>query len=852
MAFSFQVYRLLLKCYPARFREEYAAPLERQFRDEYGEAASSADRARFWARTLADLAVTVPSQIAVEVLQDTRHTMRLWVRRPAPIALAVAALAIGIGANTGVFSVLNAVLLRSLPFREPGRIAELWMFAPVGLGGSPAAFQEWRTRSTYLEDAARFGSLDVNLAGARDSARIRLTETSANFFSMLGTPPILGRAFADGEDTAGKDAIAVIGYGLWQQLFGGDARVLGATIYANGTPLTIVGVAPPRFDYPAKTAVWTPTTFDFQRIPKTGVYFIEHIGRLQAGLTWRQASDAFQAEASRSMPRRPHASAAERPALRPLEDQLAGPVKQATLVLMGGVGLILLIACVNVAHLLLARAIDRSHELLIRASIGAGPARLSQQLLTESLLLALVAAAGGLLVAYWTAALAAGVQPAPLASQVYSVLDARVLGFAAGLALLTGLIFGVFPAVHAGRLRVSAATLRGIALTPRAGKLRRLLVAVQVALAIVLLAASVGMGRAFLTMLRSDTGYRAASLVTLNVSLAGTTHAETERARRYAQEVLRRVREVPGVQSATWAEFFPLTTSAFMGGMFRIDHLGTPVLAKTLLVGPGYFHTMGGRILAGREFEEADAGGSQRLAIVSDEFAHRFGDPASVLGRSVTAEAGYSPARIIGVAHGMWYGGPSQGAGDQIFLLAHSSNLFTIAAQVSGAPRGRMAAIQAAAQSLDPKVPVFDVKTMQQRVDDALARPRFYTTTALFFGGFALLLAVIGILGMVSQAVAQRTHEIGIRLALGATAGRVRGVLVRQGVFTALGGAVPGVAGALAVNRFLENLLPGAGSLDGATCAIVIGSVCALSAAATWSATHRIARLDLADVLRAE
>jgi len=851
MAFSLRLYRLLLKLYPPRFRDEYAGPLERQFRDEQGEAASAAERARLWARTLTDLAVSVPAQLSREMAQDARHTFRLWARRPAPIVLAIAALAIGIGANTGVFSILNALLVRSLPFREPDRLAELQGYFPVGLGGSSGALRNWSRQSRYLEDAAVFGSADVNLAGTRDSARIRLTETTANFFPLLGSQPILGRGFAPGEDVRGKSAVAVIGYGLWQQLFGGDPRALGSKILANGAPLTVVGVAPPAFDYPGRTGIWTPTVFDLQRIPLTGVFFIECIGRLQPGLGWRQARAAFEAEVARDSRKR--SAPANPAALVPIEDQLAGPVKAATLVLMGGVALILLIACGNVASLLLARAIDRSGELLIRAAVGASPARLSQQLFTESLLLSGLAAAAGLIVAYWTAALASRVQPAPLAAQAYTILDGRVLGFALALCVLTALIFGVLPAMHAGRQRISAAALRGAVSTPRAGGLHRVLVAVQVAFAIVLLAGSVGMGRAFLTLLRSDTGFTAKNTVTLSVSLAGSPQQQSDHAQVYSDEALRRVRGVPGVRSASLAEYFPLATSGFMGGMFRVDDLGDPVLTKGLPIAPGYFRAMGGRILFGREFQDGDATGPERLAIVNDEFAWRFGDPAAMVGRHITTQYNKpwgQTAKIIGVARGMWYGGA--GPDPQIFFLSHAPVFFTLVAQVDGHPREQLAAIRAAVQSVDPKIPVFDVKTVQERVDDALARPRFYTTAGVFFGGFALLLAVTGIFGMVSNTVARRTHEMGIRLALGTTAARVRGSFLRQGLLTVVAGAAPGVAGAFAASRFLQSLMPGAEPVSAATCALAIAPVCAVAAAGIWSATRRIARLDLADILRAE
>jgi putative ABC transport system permease protein len=447
MRWSLRLYRLLVKLYPAGFREEYRVPLERQFRDDLAEVRGPGGTARFWLATLLDFARTVPRQLAREVTQDGRHALRLWRRRPLASTFAVAILSIAIGANTGVFSVINALLLRSLPFRAPARLAVLGNFGPAR-----DTFHTWQRQSAYLEEAATYDTLDVNVEGIHQSARLMLAETSWNFFSLLGTRPAEGRGFADGEDTPGRDAVAVIGYGLWQRLYGADPGAIGSTIRVNGASLTIVGVAPAGFDYPEKAELWTPTTFDYERIPKTGsVIFFTTIGRLEPQMTWSQARAAFEAEAYARTPDRRHEDAVNQPRLMPLQDQLAGPIKNAALILMGGVGLLLLLACANVANLLLARTAARSNELAIRMALGASRARLTQQLLTETLLMSIVATVAGLIVAYWTAAIVSLVQPASIGAQAYEVLDWRVLAFAAALSIGTGLVFGVSPALYASR-----------------------------------------------------------------------------------------------------------------------------------------------------------------------------------------------------------------------------------------------------------------------------------------------------------------------------------------------------------------------------------------------------------------
>jgi predicted permease len=439
---SERFYRLLVSLYPAGFREAYGGPLRRQFKDEIGEATNLPGLSRLWVRTLFDLARSLPSQIAREAWLDARHTLRLWRLRPLHTCFVLVVLAVAIGVNTGIFSVLNALLLRSLPFHQPERLAAMRMFLPAGMGAH-REFHEWRRASPYAADAFSFTSNEVNLEGAAQAARSRLTETSSNFFDVLGVAPAIGRGFAPGEDAPGAEAIAVIGHGLWQQLYGGAASAIGGTIRVNGVPLTIVGVAPPGFDYPRGTSVWSSTVFDYRRIGKSGVSMYSAVLRIADGVTWRQARQAFELEAYAAAPERRTVDPENRPALVPLRDELAGPVRQASLALMVGAALLLLLACANVANLLLSRILAREQELMIRAALGASRARLTQQLLTESLLLSGIAAAAGLAVAWGSVEAAAALQPSPLASQGFSLLDWRVMAFTVLLSVSTGLLFGV-------------------------------------------------------------------------------------------------------------------------------------------------------------------------------------------------------------------------------------------------------------------------------------------------------------------------------------------------------------------------------------------------------------------------
>jgi len=841
--FSLRFYRWLLKLYPAGFRENYAGPLEREFRDELNESTGAAALGILWIRLIADLAISVPSQFAREITQDARHTIRLWVRRPWHTGFAILALAIGIGANTGVFSVVNALLLRSLPFHDSERLAYLrWFFEPHD---SAQQFHEWRQQSTYLADAALVEQQDVNLGGAGEWRRAHLSQASWNFFSLLGTQPVLGRGFAPGEDVAGRNAVAVIGYGLWHQLFGGDRRALGSTIRTDGIPLTIIGVAPPGFDYPGKAVLWRAANFT------RGNNGWETIGRLKPGITWPQARAAFAAEADRLWPNRTHLQRIKYPStMTGLRDELAGPTKNASLVLMACVVLILLIACTNVANLLMGRTADRTTELSIRSALGASRARILQQLLTECVLLSLAACTAGLLVAFWSASIAAKLQPAPLATQAYSILDSRVLCFAIAASVLSGLLFGVLPSLYASRVHTFGT--RGSSDNRGSRLIREALVAAQVMLTIVLLAGSISVGRAFVNLMRIDRGFDWRGVVTVNVSLDGTTRQTDQRRLGYFQEALAQIRRLPGVRSASSTEFLPIYATGFIGGPLGINGRRTKENSMIVPVFPDYFRTMGGRILQGREFTGAEVQGDARVAVVNELIASEFGSAADGVGREVTIDND-PPLRIIGVVKGMDY--MTDGANSyQIFVPAHSPGGFfsTFVARVDGRAGDRLPMIRDAIQSVDPQVPVFGVKTMEQRLNDALARPQFYKTAILCFAAFALLLAVIGIYGIVSYTVAQRRHEMGVRMALGTTPARLRIALLRQGMITIAAGAIPGIAGAVFSGRMLESLVDGAKSVNLAAYAASVLAIALIASIGIWAATRPVARLDIVEILRSE
>ena len=788
--------------------------------------------------------------ILPSMFRDVRYALRLWAVRPWQTGFAIAALAIGMGANTGVFSVVNALLLRSLPFREPNRLALVQEFIPPH--DTVTQFHQWNQQSAYLANTALLEEFDGNLGGARVASRVHVAQTSWNFFDVLGIQLRLGRGFASEDDVngtgwglPGRNAVAVIGYGLWQQLFGADPRVLGATVRIDGNPLTVIGIAPPGFDFPGGAVLWKPAAFS------PGNNGWATVARLKPGITWAQARAAFALEVKR------RSSTQEgpddlHPSIVPLQNALAGSAKNGSLMFMGAVVLVLVLACTNVANTLSARTLDRMPELSIRSALGASEGRLARQLFTECLLLSMVATLAGLAIAYWTTALAAKVGPHTLAAQSYSAPDARVLGFTLVVLVGTALLFSMLPALYLRRVRTFG--IRSSCRPPGSRLVRETLVGAQVMLTIIFLAGAVSLGRAFVRLMRIDRGYDVRDLVTVNVSLEGTTRQLYKRQLPYFEEVLDRIRHLSSVRAASATEFLPLYASAFVGGQFGLD--GRPAARNSTLIPvlSGYFQTMGGKILYGREFTDAEIRSGAAVAVVNERFAAGFGAPENAVGHQLTTD-GDSPRRIVGIVKGMEYEtDPTLAGGNQVFIPSASPGGFfsTFVVRVDGPAENYLAEVRAVIQSVDPQVPVFGVKTMGQRLEEVFAGPKFYRSALWFFAGFALLLAVMGIYGIVSYAVVQRTQEMGVRLALGTTPFRLRSVLLGQGLLTVTAGAIFGIVGAQVSGRFLRTLIDEAEPVGWGTSAGLILFLALAASTSIWSATRRISRFDITAILRAE
>lgn len=854
-----KLYNRLLSFYPARFREEYQTAMEKQFRDEYRDAGRGGARALFWMRVFWDVVSSAPGQLVRELGMDLKHSIRVYRRRPFSVGLAVGALGLAMGASTGVFSVLNALLIRSLPFFKPEQLVELWL-SPVNAMKGRAAFTEWRSHSSYLQSAATFASAEMNLTGDRGALRVKIAETSANFFDMLGMKAAAGRTFAADGDVFGHGAVAVISYGLWQQVFGGVPEVTGKVLHINGARLTVIGVAAANFDYPGKTAVWTPTVFDYERVPKRGVFFPQTIARLKEGVSLQQAQWMYRAEAQRVADDRQAVLDQEdenRPHLSSLQDQLAGPVRQASWVLAGMTLLVLVTACANVAQLLLSRATERQQELALRAALGASRARLLQQLITEATLLTMSGAALGLVLAHWTCKIALSIAPATLATQRYTVLDWRVLGFASALSLVMGVLFGAAPVWLIGRLQPSGESVRAQTTGTRDLATRRArqgLIAVQAALTLVLLTGSLAMGRTFLHLLQVDLGFRTANVVTLNVSLEGTSYRSGRGEWQFYREALNQIRAVPGVDGAGGVGHLPLTEDSYMANAFTLDSGQRLERIITNAVTPGYFNAMGTRVLAGRDFTEMDDGGSRHTVIVNEAFAKISGLGTRIIGRTLKAEWSRTPYEIAGVVSTSRIGGPSYAGGAQVYwpIAEEPPAALTFVAHVHGQPEEYLAMCRDAVRKLDPKAAVYDVKTLEQRLSDVLSRPKFYTTATIFLAVLASLLAVVGIYGTASYSISQRRHEMGVRMAVGASYGRVRRMMLGESALPIISGAAAGIALSILCGHSLAHLVEAASRPAWWTYAGAAGFLLLGGLGAAWSATEKVLSIDPADALRAE
>ena len=808
------------------------------------------------------------------LLKDAKFAARgLW-KRPGFTAVAVVTLALGIGANTAIFTVIDAALLRSLPYRDPARLVHLWETKRSRdferREASYPDFLDWRAQGAEVfEGVAGYAPRQYTLAEGGEAMRARGATVTANFFDLLGVRAEAGRGFIEGEDAPGAEPAAMLGHGFWRRRFGGDRAVVGRKVTLDGAAYTVVGVLPADFQFArlGETEVWTPLAVSPQTASRRYQHWLQVIARLRDGVDARAADVALAAIAANV--ERGDAAAHAGVGLRavPLQEEFVGPVRPVLLVLLGAVGFVLLIACTNVANLLLARTASRRREMAIRAALGASRWRVVRQLLTESVMLALAGGAAGLVLALWGVDLLVAAIPATQLAQMPYLrglsLDSNVLLFALGLSLVTGVLFGLTPALASTRADLQESLKEGgRSAGSRAGtRLRDLLVVSEVALALVLLVGAGLLLKSLSTMLKVDPGFDTRGLLTLRVALPPARYADDAQAARFYAELVRRVSALPGVRGAAATSNLPLAGDGGTGTpqvVGRVTPASELTEAHLRTVSANYFEVMRIPVAAGRAFGERDTAEAPTVLLVNKTFAERVFPGEDPVGRRLTFRfTSDRQFEIVGVVGDEKV--TSLDARTTPVVYFHnqqdSDSSAALVVRAEGPdPSALAGAVREAARGLDPEVPVFAVQTLDQMVAGTRATfvRRYPAYLTGVFACVALLLALVGIYGVVSYAVTQRTHEIAVRVALGARGRDVLRLVLRHGLGLALAGVAAGAVGALLLTRLISGLLFGVSSADPAVYALVSLLLVGVALVACLVPARRATKVDPMVALRYE
>ncbi len=819
--------------------------------------------------------------------QDIRYGVRMLMKNPGFTAVVVLTLALGIGANTTIFSVVNAVLLRPLPYPESGQLVQLRVDRP----GSPSSiidsvtFVEVKAQSQSLARIAAYNGGDMTLTGAGPAERVVSGAVTAEFFPLLGVQPALGRNFTREEDTPNGPKAAILGHGLWQSRFGGDADVLGRTITLNEQSYAVVGILPARFQYPEQFQLWTPLALGetgaggggtFAKYGE-GMWLLKAIARLKPGVTLEQAQAELQTIAQRIQPGGPTATPGGNPRPRGgggegvltlvgLHEQVVGDVKGALLVLLGAVAFLLLIACANVANLLLARAAARQREMAVRAALGAGRLRVVRQLLTESVLLSLAGGGLGLLVAFWGVRALGQWSGASLPSMHGIGIDAWVLAFTFGVSVITGLAFGLAPAVQAWRTDVNAALKeesRG-ATGGHRHRLRHLLVVSEVALALVLLVGAGLLIKSFSRLLEVNPGFRTDGVLTFQVTLTGEKSSPQKV--NFIEQIVARLQALPGVQAAAATDSLPLThferiTPAEIEGRPPIDWSRVkpgevrPVSRPTVTL--DYFNAMGIAVRNGRAFTAQDARPGAGAVIVNEAFEKHHFPGESAVGKRIhllASSAGATWLTVVGVVNDVRQNGLAGDVMLEVYtpVLEDAGGALSFVIRMAAEPAHLISAVRATVAEVEPNQALHNVMSMEQRLANTMTSRRLNVILLGSFAAVALLLAAVGIHGVMSYLVTQRTREIGLRMALGAERTDVLRLVAQRGtILTGLGLAVGGI-GSFGLTRFLSSLLYEVSPTDPLTFAAVAVLLAAVALSACYVPARRAARIDPMAALRQE
>ncbi len=799
--------------------------------------------------------------------KDIRFALRILRRTPGYTLLAALVVAVGIGSTASIFSVLKTVVLEPLPYPSTDRLITVWLDNriqgwPEDITSFPN-YADWRDRNQVFEQLAAYRTRSYNLTGDGEPRRVRAGAVTHDFFQTMGVQPLYGRDFKPEEDVDGAEAVVILGHSFWQSAWGGDPAAVGQKITLQGEVCQIVGVAPPELNFPADVEVWHPLAPSEGLRNARGALWLPVIGRLKPGVTLTRAQAEMSRIAANLEQEYPDTNEGYGINLKPLHDHVVGEARPGLWLMMAAVGLLLVIACANAAGLALVRAVGRRRELTIRTALGASRARVIRQLLAESVLLALAGGVLGIVLAHAALAALLGLAPElPRLSQVS--IDWVVLLAAVGVAVLSGVLIGLAPALEVTRTdpsRVLTDGGRGQSMGVGGRRLRQVLVVAEVALCLVLLVGSGLLIRSLLELRRVDPGLEVDGLLTLNLATSGPRYQEGPQRSAFYAQLLERVRAVPGVTEAgaTSALFIPLLTNS---ATFTIE--GRPPVPQSErvevpidIVTEGFFETVRVPLLAGRLFDGTDTEESPRVVLINQTMARRFwpdGDPVGDRFKYGGPDSDSPWMRIVGVVADVKRSGLDRPVRPSTFV-PHSQvarGFMTLVVRTPGDPQALIPALRSAVWELDAELPVFSVSTVREQLDDSLAQRRFLMTLLTIFSGLALLLALVGVYGVVSYSASQRTREMGVRLALGAKRGQVLRLVLGEGFRLAALGAVLGLAGAFAVTRFMESLLFGVGAADPVSLLAVGLLVVGTSIAACCFPALRAARVDPASALRYE
>lgn len=802
---------------------------------------------------------------------DVRLALRSLLASPSTTVVALLALALGIGANTALFSVIRGVLLEPLPYPQPERLVTVAESNPERgfpvFSTSPPNYVDWRDQAKSFSALAAVNTERLNLTGEGEPEVIAAARVSAEFWQVMGVRFHHGRPFGRDEDAVGKGQVAVLSQGLWERRFGADPAVIGKTVQLDGVSHLVVGVAPAGFRFPSERDLWRPLALDVAQESR-GAHYYSVFGRLRDGVPLARAQAEMKTLAANLARRYPDTNTGWTTVVTPLQEVMVRDVKPALLVLLAAVGAVLLIACLNVANLLLARLATRERELALRTALGAGRWRLARQLLTESVVLSLAGGAlGVLLAAAGTRALVALYPRLPRAESID--LDPWVLAFTAGVSLLTGLLCGLLPVLHPRDEKLHDALREGgraVAGGLRGKRARQGLVLAEVALALVLLIGAGLLIRSFSRLHAVDAGFRPQGVLALDVVLPELRYSKPEQQAALFEQLLQRVEGLPGVEEAGTVFPLPLDRSGFIL-QYRVE--GRPEPAPDLVpsaniraVSPDLFRTLSVPLLGGRGFNAADRVGSQPVALVNRAMAEREwpgSDPVrNALGKRLTFGDPADPEAewmtVVGVVGNLRARSLSDEPTAEIYQSQLQSPITpsTLVVRTTKDPVSLVAPVRAIVRGLDRDLPVDRVRTLDQVVADSLAGNRFSTVLLGIFAALALLLAAVGIYGTISYSVTQRGHEIGVRMALGAGRGEVLGMILRQGMAVVLAGTVLGLAGAFFFSKSLAGLIYGVGTRDPLTFAAVPVALLTVALLANLLPARRATRVDPQVALRRE